>query len=378
MKAAFSIFRYFPYGGVQRDLAATAQALQTHGFAITIFCDRASGDAPEGCRLVELPVRGWSNHARARSFERLFREATDREAFDVKVGFNRMSGLDLYFAGDDCLARRWRHKAFLRHFIPRIGVFLALEKAVMEPDGAPVILTLTARQEADYERFYHTDPARFRRLGPGVNWRFYGLDRSPEHRAAIRAGLGIGPDELLLVQVASSFRTKGVDRVLALVDRYRNTWGAKFRYLVAGGDPQLERDRARAAGRRLPVVFLGFTAEVPELLLAADLMVHPARDEATGGALAEALCAGLPVLTTELCGYADLVRDSGGGVVLPEPYCEETWREALAELLDGTGKLRELRRAIADYYRDQTLYNRPRRIAEIIAEYARRKTGERP
>jgi UDP-glucose:(heptosyl)LPS alpha-1,3-glucosyltransferase len=50
--------------------------------------------------------------------------------------------------------------------------------------------------------------------------------------------------------------------------------------------------------------------------------VHPAYAENTGTVLLEAAIAGLPVLTTRACGYADYIRDADLGRVLDEPTAE--------------------------------------------------------
>jgi UDP-glucose:(heptosyl)LPS alpha-1,3-glucosyltransferase len=46
------------------------------------------------------------------------------------------------------------------------------------------------------------------------------------------------------------------------------------------------------------------------------VLVHPARLDVTGTVILEALGAGLPVVTTENCGYASHVRDAGAGKVV--------------------------------------------------------------
>ena len=369
---AFAIFRYMPFGGVQRTLCAAARALYDLGFTVTIFCDRASGAAPEHCNLVRLPAHGFTNHGRALSFERKFAKAA--AGYAVKVGFNRMAGLDIYYAGDDCLAARCAEKPAWRNLLPRNRVFLQLEHSVIAPGGAALILTLTDRQERDYQEFYGAETERFRRLSPNVNARFRTVDRSADNRQRLRKSFDVEPDEFLLVQVAASFRTKGVDRVLDLLDNdaFR---GKKIRYLVAGGDARLPQFRREAERRALPVTFLGATDRIPELLTAADLMIHPARAEATGGVLAEALCCALPVLTTDRCGYAPLVRDAHGGVVLGEPYREELWHRELASLIAEPARLAEFRKYLADYYRNDSLYDRPREIAACIADFARSGKG---
>ena len=63
--------------------------------------------------------------------------------------------------------------------------------------------------------------------------------------------------------------------------------------------------------------FLGGRSDVPRFLLGADLLIHPAYHENTGTALLEALVAGLPVLVTDVCGYAHYIAEADAGRVLP-------------------------------------------------------------
>ena len=57
--------------------------------------------ASPGVTLKLLRGRGFSNHARARSFAAAVRRFAAAEKFDLIFGFNRMPGLDFYFAADN-------------------------------------------------------------------------------------------------------------------------------------------------------------------------------------------------------------------------------------------------------------------------------------
>jgi UDP-glucose:(heptosyl)LPS alpha-1,3-glucosyltransferase len=61
-------------------------------------------------------------------------------------------------------------------------------------------------------------------------------------------------------------------------------------------------------------------SDIPRFLLGADLLLHPAYNENTGTVLLEAVVAGLPVLTTAVCGYAHYIGDADAGVVVSEPF----------------------------------------------------------
>ena len=258
--------------------------------------------------------------------------------------------------------------------LPRRKTFLAQEAATVGAGGARVIFSLTARQENDYRRFYNTEPTRFHRLGPGVSERFAAIDRTPAGRRAARAVFAVAADRLMLVQAAASFHTKGVDRVLDILAKMPKTLLDKLVYVVAGGDRNLEQYRRTAAQRRLPVRFLGGCDRIPELLAGADLMIHPARGEATGGVLAEALCAGLPVMTTELCGYADWVKQYRGGMVLSEPYDEAAWP---ANLRPGWAirPVSGVPANLAEVWRDKFWYGRDEAIANAVLDFCARPTG---
>ena len=52
-------------------------------------------------------------------------------------------------------------------------------------------------------------------------------------------------------------------------------------------------------------------------------MVHPAHNENTGTVLLEAIAAGLPVLATDVCGYADHITAAEAGTVLDSPFDQE-------------------------------------------------------
>ena len=54
----------------------------------------------------------------------------------------------------------------------------------------------------------------------------------------------------------------------------------------------------------MTVRFLGGRADVDRFYDAADFLLHPAYSESAGKVLLEALTHGLPVLTTDTCGYA--------------------------------------------------------------------------
>jgi glycosyltransferase involved in cell wall biosynthesis len=121
-----------------------------------------------------------------------------------------------------------------------------------------------------------------------------------------------------------------------------------------------------AAPRSLPdgVVATGPVPAVAPHLRRATLFVLPSHQEGFGIAAAEALAAGLPVVTTPSGGPEALVRDSGGGVVLSGFSVEELAR-TVRELLADHDRLAEMRRRGRAYVERE---HSPARFRELLAE----------
>ena len=169
-----------------------------------------------------------------------------------------------------------------------------------------------------------------------------------------RAELGLSADQFMLILVGSSFRGKGGDRAIeALASLPENLRKRCRLYLVGSISGNEAPQVAKRLGVSSQVILPGGRSDVPELLLAADLMIHPARNEATGTALIEGIAAGLPVLCSEECGFSNFVRDASG-LVVPKDASQSALNTMLADALPRLPELAErtCRYAeTADFYR---------------------------
>ena len=148
MRLLFPIFRYFPHGGLQSDMLRIAEAALRRGHEVTIATMAWQSEAapPDGIVLKLFPARGLSNHARAKHFAAEIGAFAAAGRFDRVVGFNRLPGLDLYFAADNCYAveMRKKHSLPVLRLLPRYRTFLGLEKRIFSQDSSTRILRLAA------------------------------------------------------------------------------------------------------------------------------------------------------------------------------------------------------------------------------------------
>jgi len=159
-------------------------------------------------------------------------------------------------------------------------------------DANSKILMLTAQNIPIFSNYYQTNLKRFYVLPPGIE-----RDRiRPNNYVAIkqnkRAKLNITDDELVILQVGSGFKTKGLDRSLIAFANLPTPLKNKTKFLIVGQDKFAKYlKQAKTLGIAKQIMFLGGRNDVNNLMLASDVLLHPAYRENAGMVLLESLCA---------------------------------------------------------------------------------------
>ena len=370
MKLAFVLFKYFPYGGLQRDMLRMAVACQQRGYEIHVYTLSWQGDIPAGFQVHELPARGVRNFVRYRNFIKLLQQQLQQNPVAAVVGFNRMSGLDVYYAADPCFRQEHvENKSRLVWLLGRYRFFLQQEEAVFGAASKTLVLMISALQLQYYKQYYGTPDSRIRMLPPGIARDRMADESRDRIRAAFRQEFGLADNQLLLLSVGSGFNMKGFDRGLVAVAALPATLRQRVRLFIIGQDKQ---GPVRRLVQRLGVqenvrLFTG-RDDIPRFLQGADLLLHPARHENTGTVLVEAIVAGLPVLTTATCGYAFHVENAAAGRVVPSPFQQSVLNQALREMLGAEQRETWSANGIA-YGCREDLYSLHERAADYIHEH---------
>lgn len=365
MKLLFCLFHYFPYGGLQRDCVRIAKACMDAGDHVEIVTQTWEGPQIEGIPVHCFPVKAWTNFGQCEKFAKKVLAFTQTHHYDGVIGFNKMPGLDIYYAADPC----YRAKKNLLPWWPRDRVYLKLEETVFSPTQQTQIFLINPKQQAIFSHYYHTQQARFHLLPPGIDKSRRVADVAQSQREALRKSHGINTHEKIILFLASGFKAKGLDR--AIIAFAQLPLGIqKNTYLWIAGQDNIAPYQRLIKQYHLShqVKYLGASDQVPELLMMADLLLHPAYKELAGMVLLEALVAGLPVLTTDVCGYAHYVQSTGAGVVLPEPFSQSTLNNTLTELLSGS-QLLQLRKKAEDFSQVAQVYDMPEVAVSLIHQH---------
>ena len=134
------------------------------------------------------------------------------------------------------------------------------------------------------------------------------------------------------------------------------------------------RARVRERGIEGSVRFVGSRTDVPDLLRAADLFVHPSREEGFSNAILEAMAAGLPVVACDVGGNPEAVVDGETGRLVP-PRDPERLAGAMAELISDVSKRKIF--GYAGIRRAAEQFSLDRMVEEMGSLYESLARGER-
>jgi glycosyltransferase involved in cell wall biosynthesis len=112
--------------------------------------------------------------------------------------------------------------------------------------------------------------------------------------------------------------------------------------LVGKGDKKGEeemrlKEQVKNLGLADRVHFLGWRADVEEIMGCFDIFVLPSLNEGMGRVLVEAMAAGLPIVASRVGGIPDLVKNGKNGLLIP-PADASALAKTISDLLSDKEK----------------------------------------
>ena len=372
MKVALVLFDWFEHGGLQRDCRRIGESLLSKGTGVTLICMHTEANVPDGFALVKPELTGSSKKSRRKHFVDFLHEHFRDTPYDIVFGFNRVPGLDFYFAADTCFA--WKTKKERNWFYrlsPRTRQYMQFEKAVFNPQSNTKLLMLSPMQKQEYLSCYPAASARMIDISPGIaRDRMAGSD-AQELRSSLREEFSVANDELFILQVGTGYPIKGVDRSLTAIAALHEEVRSRVRFFILGEDRRGRyMKQALQLGIAEQVNILAGRNDMPRFLQGADLLLQPSRKESAGMVILEAIVAGLPVLATETCGYAFHVTQAEAGQVIGEPYSQHEMIAVLTEMLEclDNEKGKHWQENGIAYGQQGDFYAMPDQVAELLIE----------
>jgi len=308
-----------PLAEAIRDAGHEVTCVSAEGPGVSVARDR-------NLRVVTVPIsrRMWDLAAHVRTY-RAYRALFAVEAFDLVHVHTPVAAFLARLAAARAGVPRIAYTAHGFYFHDRMPAwkrraFIALER--LAGRATHILLTQSA-EDAEAARFHRLarPGAAIVAIGNGVD---PGRFAPPPDRLAIRgrlrAALETPADAPVIVMVGRLVAEKGyldlfaarrrVDAVLwAVGERLPSDHAARIDRAIAAiaADPIL-KERVR---------LLGYRADMPEILHAADIFVLPSHREGMPRSIIEAMMTGLPVVATDIRGSREEVVDGETGILVP-------------------------------------------------------------
>jgi len=318
-------------GGAERFALNLVRGLLDRNHQITVLChDWDAHAAALGVNLVRIPrPRPW--HHPWREFSRNVWRALP--ACDILFGLTQLCPQDVHRLGGgvyrDWYARKYGRLLPLQLLRPSIRHNLAFERAMYAPGNYRHCIAISEMDRQLLMHHYAVPPDR-------IHIVYNGFDRNMFHprgrdtaRAALCSTHAIPPSQCIVLFAANNYLRKGLPQGIEALLRTHDP--RRFSFLVIGKPHTRTKHRLqkRCAGR-LHTVWLDHVSDPATYYRGADVMLFPTLYDSFANVIGEALCCGLPVITTRQAGGAEMIDHSVNGFVVPDA----TALDELAHCLD--------------------------------------------
>ena len=308
---------YSDTGGAERYLIRFAAGLEERGHECVLFSDR------------EWPGRAWGDreqvvlkHAGSPGdFAVALDDAKPKERHcDFLFSLERVWSCDCYRAGDGVhaawLKRRARFEPKWRSWFRGLNLkheqILRLEEALYGPKSCAHIIANGSFVKTEITETYGTDPEKITVIPNGFDPPAFDPETCLQLRERGRKLHGLSPDTVAFLFVGSGWERKGLRFAMEAVESLAKQ-GCDVKLFVAG------KDRSGPPRSKIKGVteFLGpvGSTELAQLYEVADVFVLPTIYDPFSNACLEAASHGLPVITTNANGIADLFPELQGDIV---------------------------------------------------------------
>ncbi len=319
-------------GGNERIFYHTAEGLRDLGHEVHLFCSDFRVPPPMGTLAHKVPSIHLGRTAQLLSFAHFCPKVIRPHNCDVVLSFARMvcqdilrsSGgshrvfLEKMSLGEGALRRFWRRVSLYHRSV------LGLETRQFHSNAYKKILAISQQVKRELVQSYGVPEDRIVVIYNGVDLQKFHPGNRERVRVKIKQMWGIPPEAPLVLFVGSGFLRKGLDR---LIRGWREPSLSEVYLLVVGDDLHLNRYRQRAQAQGQDrIVLAGRQSNIEDYFAAADILAHPALQEAFGNVMLEALASGVPVITTSIVGAAEQLKGPLKNGILTNP--DDPWEMA--------------------------------------------------
>jgi len=320
-------------GGAESYAVALANRLIEKGWDVHFFGKRWDENPPQAI-FHQIHIPKWlPAFLQILLFAYKHRKQVKKSLFDVVLGFGNTIHMNVYQSHGGVHAYSTYRKSFservwIKRKIKQLLSLLSLknwarhwiESAPFRMNPYPKLIAISDMIKKDMVKAYRCKSENIQVIYNGVDTTRFNPQNSQPLRRSIRLQHHIDDDDIVFLFTSFSLKKKGFFPLLEAVSRLKQTADHAIKLLVVGKNPsrQIEKkvERLSAVDN---VIFAGPQTDMVPYYGAADVFILPTYYDACSLVVIEAMACGLPTITTEYNGAAELIRNDVNGFVIPHP-----------------------------------------------------------
>ncbi|OTA15391.1 WabG [Xenorhabdus vietnamensis] len=310
--------KYRPDGGAERFISRALEALEYQQLELNVITRSWQGESNPNWRIHLCNPIKYGRISREKGFATSARKLWQKEQFDLVQSHERITGCDIYRAGDG-VHQRWLHQR--TRILPtwkaqwllndRYHRYVMSAEAEMYADPAlkKVICNSEMVKKEIIEEFGVTEDKIAVIYNSIDNIKFFPADE--QSRLQLRQQYQIPATARCLIYVGSGFERKGLSaaiKAVAKTDSY---------LLVIGKDKEQSKYQsiANTLGCAHRIRFMGLQKNTLPFYQLSDALLLPTLYDPFPNVILEAMACGLPVITSTTCGGAEFITEGKNGFI---------------------------------------------------------------
>ena len=356
---ALAIEHFSRYGGGAESYAVSlASTLARNGWEIHLFGLSWDGEPRTALfHRIRIPkfLPSW---AKMLFFALKHKKMLEGQNFDVILGFGNTVYMNVYQSHGGVHRFSTARKVYaetskILRLIKRLLIFLSvkdkvrhwIESAPFRLNPRPKIIAISQMVRSDMASFYGINEKEIELIYNGVDTEKYNVDTRERLRGPMRRQLGISDDHIAFLFVSYDLRKKGIVPLIEATAELKKSDVRNLKVLVVGERPYHSVLRlVSKLGLKDIVLFMGPTTNPEEYYASCDVLVLPTYYDACSLVVIEAMCCGLPVITTVFNGAAGLLTSGKDGYIISHPPAYAELAQGMKELMSQE-RLQEMSRA---------------------------------
>ncbi|WP_340616630.1 glycosyltransferase family 4 protein [Xenorhabdus entomophaga] len=318
MRLAIVRQKYRPDGGAERFISRALEALGNGNLDLNVITRSWQGNLNPDWHVHLANSFKWGRISREKGFADAARAIWQKEKFDIVQSHERISGCDVYRAGDGVHQRwlqqrarilpSWKSKLLFASRYHRY-VMDAEKRMYFSPALKKVICNSQMVKREVMEDFDLSDEK--------ISVIYNAIDQSQffpvgeTERLTLRQKYALPAQAKCFVYVGSGFERKGLKAAITAISK------TDAYLIVIGQDKEENRYKqlANSLGCHERIRFLGVQKKTLPFYQMVDGLLLPTLYDPFPNVILEAMACGLPVITSNTCGGAEFIVSGENGFV---------------------------------------------------------------